>query len=252
MDWRPFGSLAGPRTRLSLEDVPETFVPADQIRIEFKDCKEVLLSGVKREMLSEAGVERFVLDIRCDDCIPTGEKLSATLVTSKEAETFSGELTIPGNPPLKLPFDGKHWYCIRFFHGQFLNVYEGRDGHASIRNLDDQTSDASQFRFADTGTGNQEFMILVRLNEHALTNNGPGSGLYQEPRTDLKDSQIWTIQAGEERGYYVIKSKQGQAVMTDSRHENHFHTETRRIVGVKPATRSKLELFDFVKKSVIQ
>jgi len=227
MAWRPFGSWAGERTRLFLKNAPEAFDPAQEICLKFTDRQEYV-TAVKRPMERDAGVQLYVLDLQCESRIPTGD-LNATLVTSEEECSFSGEMTLPGKATFKLPFDDKHWYRIKAFDGSFMEVLD------DCRDPDDpnrEWNNDQKFRFFDTGEGNREFKIYLRhCSDRAVTNSDRAvtnhSGcpwhLVQhntvQPNDGWQICQIWTVEkAGSS---YVIKSKKDGKVIirTNETHE---------------------------------
>ena len=222
MAWRPFGSLAGERTRLSLQNAPEAFDPAQEICLKFTDRQEYV-TAVKLPMERDAGVQLYVLDLQCESRIPTGD-LNATLVTSEEECSFSGEMTLPGKATFKLPFDDTHWYNIKAFRFDqydyietLMYAYQGKSGEdvliSKARNGCRHRPDA-QFRFLDTGEGRREFRVYLRHSEKAITNHSKFSYLVQHSTDNDsdKDWQIWTVEeAGS--GYYFIKSKKDGKVI---------------------------------------
>lgn len=240
MAWRPFGRLTGKHLKVSLKSAPEAFKHAAQkIMIEIKDPKgsrQESMKVLQQYMECQGGVQHYVLQIECetDNWLASGENLNATLVTSEEECSFSGEMTIPGKPTVNVPFDDKHWYCLELFSGGFLHVHENsKEGNAPIVRWWDENLHASQFRFEDTGEGKQEFIIYARHSGLAVTHGD----VYHLPWTDLSqvhrlkagdkwhDRQIWTVEdAG--GGWYVIKSKQdhGKGSKKVISHSNPMHT----------------------------
>jgi len=167
-------------------------------------------------MERQAGVQIYILDLECGSRIPSGD-LNATLVTSEEECTFSGEMTVPGKSTFRLPFDDKHWYCIR--HKEIcLTVSDASTStNGTLWTGDDKHAHHAQFRFQDTGEGERWFRIFVRHSGLLVTHHSDFNwNLVQHYQVDPNDHnrewQYWTFEeAG--NGTYFIKSKKDEKVI---------------------------------------
>ena len=216
MAWRPFGSLAGTRTRLSLTNAPQAFKASDEILIQFTDLeKSVKIRGHQKASCKD-GVQVYVLDLECADRIPSGD-LNATLVTCEEECVFSGEMTVEGKPKFRLPFDDKHWYCIKASDGTFMGLSTDSVNEPFFKKKDPHPA-SHQFRFLDTGKGDREFYIYLGHHPDRLVTNHHDYAwhLTQHHKAPSFGNHNWHIWTVEEAGSsYLIKSKKDGNVIRD-------------------------------------